>query len=197
MFGSILKRVAALLLVLPATSAAQAAQSAARSNAMAVPGTQVRVMRQMNGWRRQETSGRLVRLRGDTAVVQVNFDSIATIPLRGDLEMEVRTGHTSHVLRGAGIGLAVGGAVGTMVGAAAYRKCTSTEMFGCIADFGIGFSMLGGALLVGAGGAVIGAFIGAAHGTDSWTPVRRASALHAGIAPAPGGGVRISAGFSF
>jgi hypothetical protein len=74
-------------------------------------------------------------------------------------------------LRGAGLGLVLGGPLGGLLAGATYEPCQPRDVFSCIGDFGEGAQILGGVILGGLAGGAIGGLIGAAIPGERWEPV--------------------------
>jgi hypothetical protein len=82
-----------------------------------------------------------------------------SIPLESIASLQRSTGVHDHGLQGAAIGFGVGALAGVLVGGAIQPR----EGTGANASWA-----LGGAVLLGAGGALIGALIGASQRDETW-----------------------------
>ena len=109
--------------------------------------------------------------QADSLIMERNGNALA-LPLDAVTKLEVSQGQKSYTVDGAIIGLLVGGVAGAAIGYASYQKCESQgEFFSCIGDLGPEFAAWGGALVIGLGGGVVGALIGASTKTDRWAEV--------------------------
>ena len=103
-------------------------------------------------------TGRLVEQDGTRLVVSDAKGSLTAIPVADVSRLEVSAGRKSKALLGAVIGAAVGLGVGLW---AATTWCAES---GCDNE-------AGGVLVLGAGGAGLGALVGAAIKIEKWQPV--------------------------
>lgn len=125
-----------------------------------LPGARVRVTApHLPGGRLQ---GALTRVDADTLVIGSTPVALHTLT-----RLEVSTGRRSHWRTGLGVGFLVGAGLGAILGASVGNEtgdiCTATEC------------ALAGAGIVGTGGMVVGALVGAMTHTDRWqeVPVER------------------------
>jgi hypothetical protein len=150
------------------------------------PGDRVRVTAP------NEVSGRFVgtvmKIGADTCVLEVEGRAEAlALPLASVTSLEVSRGRKSNILKGAGIGLLIGGAVGIVAGVAA---CSGD---GC-EYAGATVGSLGA---IGAGvGLLIGTSAGASSSGELWEPVPL-DQLRVTIAPHPRGGLAIRVSVAF
>lgn len=96
-------------------------------------------------------------------------------------------------MRDALIGFAAGALIGAAAGAMAYEECNPEEY--CFLPGSRSGDAAFGALVLCAGGALIGGVIGAFDRADRWVPVR--SVIRAQIRPAASGGLVIALSNAF
>ncbi len=119
----------------------------------------------------------VVEQRGDSLTIRL-LSSKQTLTLnRAELSsLEVSRAQHRHPLKGAGIGLVVGAALGGVIGfVGGDDECTqSPDSFfgGCFLALTAGQKAAAGAVGLGATGALIGAIVGAFHKTDVWSPIQ-------------------------
>lgn len=174
-------RRALLPLPLVVLLAASPADTIAQGSLPLQPGQRVRITAPELGLKRQKAV--LDEHRGDRLLLTA--DSTSSIPVASITGLEVHRGTRGHPWRGAGIGFLVGAIAG---GAATYAWCANT--YDCNPP--IAWAAAG---IFGAGGALLGAGIGALARTDKWeaVPVEH---VHVTLIRRPGGlGVGASLGF--
>lgn len=177
-----MRRYTALLLLLPSLAAAQ--------QPPLTPGQQVRATAPDFG---------LVRTRATIATADGGALVLRTaasqdVPLASVERLEVRTGHRSHWLLGAGVGFVVGAGVTYAVlnTGGSTALCNRSANQDAIRA-GECAGLTAGGAVVGAGlGALVGAFIK----SDKWEDVSP-ERFRVGIAPRPTGGLMLSASLSF
>lgn len=130
------------------------------------PGQRVKVRYSCTtiSWKDCSSEGIVVRLDADTLVLMAAADSTMTFPVASVTRLELSLGQKSMAGRGAVIGLALGGVGGgVLVGAAcANDPFTQHATVPCAAV---------GAVVFGAGGALIGGLIGAMSTGTRWEEV--------------------------
>ncbi len=114
--------------------------------------------------------GTIAVLTADSVVLTIGESATQlAVPLASVNRLEVVRGQKSNVGTGAGIGLVVGMVAGAVWGYAIVDECDF-----CKNESGIGGreeSVVLGALILGLGGTVFGALIGASSKTDRWREV--------------------------
>ncbi|MFL5499900.1 MAG: hypothetical protein ACJ79Q_01595 [Gemmatimonadaceae bacterium] len=145
------------------------AQSAAIMEWPVAAGTHVRIESPVLG--RGLQKGNVAAATADTLVFQPTAReafpiSIATPNI---VRLEVARGQATHKARGAGLGFLIGAGAGAILGAATYQKQECTTEF-CLVPDSRSFDAFAGGVLLGAVGAVVGAFMGA-RPTETWVPV--------------------------
>jgi hypothetical protein len=94
-----------------------------------------------------------------------------TVPLGIISTLDVSMGRHRRFLHYLGIGAAIGGAAGAIVGGATYRDpCKDSDSF-CFFDFGRGFDITVGLVAGGLGGAIVGGMVGLTHRPEKWYQV--------------------------
>lgn len=102
-----------------------------------------------------------------SAMVLAADDSSYTIPYTSIEQLALNTGKESKILRGALLGLAVGGLSGGVIGAGTYRE-KGCEAKKCILEgFGVIEAMFKGYLIGSASGLILGAILGSKK-RDRW-----------------------------
>ena len=89
--------------------------------------------------------------------------ALVAIPVHEVTRLELSDGHHRHVLRNAGLGLALGACMGGVI-AASVSNGTNSE-------FGVGFNIVAGAGAVGVIGTALGALHGFGHSSERWRPL--------------------------
>lgn len=141
-------------------------------------GSRVRVVGADERGSRRIVTGSLVRLSGDTAVIAAHANAAESFVLGSSQRLEVVSGSRSQAARGALYGMLLGGATLGLITLISYDPCEPTpgtlDFLKCTTDFGrgayAGIAFAGGAL-VGAG---IGAIVGGTSRKEVWTPVTTA-----------------------
>jgi hypothetical protein len=131
----------------------------------------------------------LVRLTPDSmTVVASSGGAELSIPNSAVTRLEVSGGKQGRALRGLGIGMAVGTAVGGLAWALGSGSCEG-ELCGTGIDDAVSATFGSLALVTGAlGGATVGLLIGAARPAERWDPVPLALG---GALPESGNGYRV------
>ena len=153
-----------------------------------MPGTRVRVTHPGEGTR----TGTVVALTPDTLEVRLAGHAEAShMPLSQVTRLDVSLGRQRHLLRGAGIGFIVGGAVGAATGAAAESDCGG-EMF-CL---GAGGGAVVGGVFLGSVGGIIGLIAGVVP-SERWERVPLAARRISLVSPSSrhGHGVGLKVAF--
>ncbi|MBX3146273.1 MAG: hypothetical protein KF785_05840 [Gemmatimonadales bacterium] len=161
-----MRALAALLILLATPVAWIAAQSVA-------PGQRVRLIyTHPTKADTLRTSGTLISW--DTTVVLTRdikpgaaADTVR-VPAAAIALVDVSMGRKSRAGRGALYGALAGGAAGAMLGATAHEDCAAG---GCYYTMPVGQAMAGGALVLGAVGALVGLIIGSLGEGDQWAIV--------------------------
>ncbi|MEO7964187.1 MAG: hypothetical protein ABIT38_09805, partial [Gemmatimonadaceae bacterium] len=85
---------------------------------------------------------------------------------------EVRSGSHRQVVRGALLGLLIGGVTGGAIGALTYKKCVPDPgvILGCFLETSRGTEAAIGAAVFGLLGTGVGAIIGSVSKHDTWAP---------------------------
>lgn len=177
------------LLLLGTLLLAPATEAVAQEAPQLAPGSRIKVSA------RHTHIGTLLALNGTT--LQLRRDALrdtVSIPLGTIRKLEVSTGRTSSVGRGALIGGAVGGGIGPILGVGAAAEDCPSDAF-CVVDFGPEVIPIA-VLTMGGAGALLGALIGAASPADRWEDVPLVG-VKVGIAPLRGGGLGIGASVAF
>jgi hypothetical protein len=152
-------------------------------------GSRIRVSTEADMVRPNPLVTTLVRLTTDSlTVIGSGGGAELSIPNSAVTRLEVSAGKQSRALRGAGIGLLTGAAVGGLV-----WKLSSTSCEGELCDSGfddvVSATFGAVALVTGAvGGAAVGLIVGAARPAERWEPVRLADGS---ARPQPGHGYRL------
>ncbi len=160
-----------------------------------VPGSRVRVSAADHVY---PFTGRVTAVRGDTLEFLPDGDGAAiALPLSAMTGLDRSLGRRSHLLAGAGIGIASGAVLGGLVGSIAYQPCTETGFLACMFRPTSRSEAAGlGAVLGGLGGAAVGALIGAGTSAERWQAVPLAGARVA-VTRLPAGRTGIGLGFRF
>jgi hypothetical protein len=153
-----------------------------------VAGARVRVVRTSDS--QTVTTGRLVRLAGDTITLRPDrsiLDETVLLTAAHRLDVSIAT----HRRAGQGMvtGFLVGAGIGAVVGALSYQKPDCSDQFICL-DFGPGYAAGVGAAFMGFLGLVIGGVSGANSWSDEWRPAG-ARAVAFGITPSAHGGAAL------
>lgn len=168
----------ALLAITPAASASLRAQS----SAPVAVGERVRITTPSQRGPYRYVGG-VAEVRGDTLMVQTG-DAAAPRPVAiADIsKLEVSRGKHGNGRRGMLYGTLIGAGVGTIAGAASYKKpdCAGSTWF---CDTGRGADAFAGGLVGGVIGFAIGGIWGATHSSERWVPRTLGSAAHVGVIP--------------
>jgi hypothetical protein len=151
-----------------------------------VPGARARLI--VSDYGEDLQTGTVTAVRGDTIVFRRDQagDSLA-IGFVHVGRLDIGRGRHARPFTGLGLGFLVGAAAGAIAGAATYQKPACTNDSFCL-DFGVGANVAGGAVLGGAGGALVGLIAGAFIHAERWRTVSLNGLLdhpQAGIALIP------------
>jgi hypothetical protein len=151
-----------------------------------VPGARARLI--VSDYGEDLQTGTVTAVRGDSIVFRRDKagDSL-TIGFAHVGRLDVGRGRHARPITGLGLGFLAGAAAGAIAGAATYQKPACTNDSFCL-DFGVGANVAGGAVLGGAGGALVGLIAGAFIHTERWRTVSLNGLLdhpQAGIALIP------------
>jgi len=159
--------VCAAALVVPALSAAQAADPV--PDWPLTPGLRVRVLSPALGWRPK--TGNVVSANSDTLVFLPAKQAVSTaISTPKISRIEVAQGKRTHKLQGALLGLFIGAGAGAILASASYKPPKCAPDVWCMDVFGQGGETAGGGILGGLLGALVGTIAGNRE-TDNWVPV--------------------------
>lgn len=158
-------------------------------------GARVRVVLPAGGGQAQRhVYGRLFRLGGggggggedSVLILTGDFgarqDTLAFALSEGGPRLERAVAGRGHGGTGAILGGLVGAVAGGAIAAASYRPCTQQGLFACLMYPSEQAQTAAGAVLGGAGGALVGLLIGSSIRSETWAPVRGAG-VHLMIAP--------------
>jgi hypothetical protein len=168
--------------ILAVTALAILLAPAARAQDASVLGAGTRVRLAGRGVDSAQQIGKVVSATRDSIVFRADAYPVTRTVAVADLSsIEISGGQATHRGRDALYGLAIGGGVGAIAGAASYKRPKSCY-FLCDTRSS---DAIAGALLGGLVGSVVGAFIvGTVDKTERWIPLR---GTKLGIAPAAGG----------
>jgi hypothetical protein len=182
------RRIALTLacLLLPGTVAAQYA---------AAPGARVRVVNVSNA--APVLTGQLIRMAGDTVIVSSATAIQTSMVVTSAHRFEVSTGRHGRTLRGIGIGLLAGVAVGTVAAYATYEEpeCAPDSWF-CLDFGGRGTEVAAGGILGGVSGMLIGGIVGATFRRETWRLIDH-QPIRVGVAPTSHRGALLTLSLAF
>ena len=160
--------------------------TAAGQGAIAAPGARIRVSAQ--GLATTQVVGTVVALHADTLVLAPQSGrGLLALPLESVQRLDVSRGRKSLAGAGAGIGGVIGAVSGAVWGAASCAEPSFVAPEQC--------AIMGG-LLVGAGGALLGAVVGALSKTERWQEVPL-DQLRVSVVPQRDGGFALQASLRF
>jgi len=170
-----------IVLLVPATTAAQV-QAAPLG-----PGARVRVWAPQHGWAKRQA--RLSEVASDTLVLAadsveirrgraVRVEFLTRIPVTDVARLEVMSGQHPNVIGGLKNGVLIGGAIGLVLGVAAYASSDADQWIS------YGPEIIPAAVLAcGFWGSILGLGIGALDKTEDWQQVWLSSRPSVGAAP--------------
>lgn len=148
--------------------------------------------------------GTLSEVRGDTFFVARGSGEVTTIAVAASrlAHVERSIGQRRRTVQGALLGVLAGGAVGLVVGAAAYEPppplpCVPEAFFCFDLDLGRGPVMAVGALAGAAIGLVVGGLVGSGQTTDRWQRVGSSTGPLDVRVDKSGAGARAGLSFAF